>query len=108
MTFPPPDFSYSFKVCPKCQLDILDSEVSVKCPKCFTLHHKRCIHEGVHCGNPECDYVFLYSDEDGTLVFPEYLGEERRKATSDRRKVNLGPPPGMPERRIGPRRRSDF
>lgn len=33
----------------------------------------------------------------------ERRGRERRRA-SDRRKVNLGPPPGIPERRQGERR----
>ncbi|HOT77607.1 MAG TPA: hypothetical protein PK467_17600 [Candidatus Wallbacteria bacterium] len=106
MTFPPPDFNYITDNCPKCKLGIDENEVSVQCPKCFTVHHQRCIHEGVACGNLECDYIFMRSEEDGTLVFAEYEGEERRN--KDRRQKDIGPPEGMPERRIAPRRRADF
>lgn len=108
MTFPPPDFNFISENCPKCKLSITESEVSVQCPKCFTMHHKRCVHEGVSCGNLECDYVFMRSDEDGTLVFAEYEGEEKRGSQTDRRQKDIGPPEGIPERRVAPRRRADF
>ncbi|MEZ7892997.1 MAG: hypothetical protein QMC67_14740 [Candidatus Wallbacteria bacterium] len=107
MSFPPPGFDFEILECPKCKLPVDENELFVECPKCFAKHHKRCVHEGVKCGNSECDYIFHWSEEDGTLIFPEYTGPERRIQSEDRRKNVSAPPDGI-ERRTGPRRRSDF
>lgn len=105
MTIPPPGYDFSPENCPKCDLPVDSAEVSIQCPRCFAVHHRRCVHEGVRCGNLECDYVFSWDEEENSLVFPEYAGPERRGA--DRRKEDAGPPGGV-ERRVGPRRRADF
>ena len=105
MTFPPPDFNFEVENCPKCSMPVDNSEVMIECPKCFAKHHRRCVNEGVSCGSAECDYVFSWSDDDQTLVFKEFSGDERRD--SDRRKADKGAPGGV-ERRIGPRRSADF
>jgi hypothetical protein len=101
--FGPPSFVTGQAQCPKCKTPIMKDETMIQCPLCYTWHHKRCVGNGVSCGNRGCSYRF--SIEDGMAVFEEYRGPERRK--EDRRKRNIGPPDGV-ERRKVIRRKSDF
>lgn len=103
--FGPPDFLPGQAACPKCLSPVLPEEAHADCPVCFTRHHRRCVHEGVACGNRGCDYAFLF-EEDGPPEFAEYAGPERR-GPADRRSREAGAPDGV-ERRFGPRRRADF
>lgn len=104
-TFGPPDFLPGQSSCPKCLSPVRPDETAADCPLCFTRHHRRCVHEGVACGNGGCAYVFLF-EEDGPPEFADYAGPERRDR-ADRRTRDEAPPDGV-ERRSGPRRRADF
>lgn len=104
--FGPPEFLPGQADCPKCRTPVREDEAAVACPLCFTRHHRRCVHEGVACGNEGCDYVFEFSGDAGPPEFEGWDGPERR-ADSDRRRQDEGPPDGR-ERRVGPRRRADF
>lgn len=103
-TFGPPSFLTGQTSCPKCSSPVRDDEQSAVCPVCFTAHHRRCVHEGVTCGNRGCDYHFLFSD--GMAVSEAWDGPERRDK-SDRRQQDMGAPDGI-ERRRQSRRRADF
>lgn len=103
--FGPPEFLSGQAACPKCRTPLSPDEERVDCPVCFTAHHRRCVAEGVACGNEGCAYVFYL--EDGQPEIEAFRGPERRREADRRRAANGSAPDGV-ERRQGDRRRSDF